>query len=54
MTEGTTITGAGNTILSAPIADGADTKNDDRVSLAPLDPETALRALMAVPPKGDQ
>ena len=29
-------------------------EDDDRVSLAPLDPETALRALLAVEPDEDE
>jgi hypothetical protein len=35
--------------LTAPKSEQAE-KSTERVSLAPLDPETALRALLATPP----
>ena len=33
------------------LADEPEATESDRVSLAPLDPETALRALLRTPPK---
>ncbi len=37
-----------------PAGDEPPNRPDDRVSLAPLSPETVLRALLATPPEASQ